>query len=101
MSLKNEIAFGKEVLPSHPNYCDILQFIKHCSVYIQRFSPRFRKPNEKCCVYARKADLIYFCKYFVTEKEQIYSSAKVVDSATHCGKPFPKNSKCGNYTVHS
>lgn len=74
----------------------IASFVTYCSSYIHRFSSKVNQPSKKCCDYARKTDIALFCKRFVSEKERIYSSTKVVNVARHCGAPLPSGTKCGS-----
>ncbi|EYU18779.1 hypothetical protein MIMGU_mgv1a021991mg, partial [Erythranthe guttata] len=71
-------------------------FIVYCSFYISNRYPMFYKPNQRCCNYAQKTDIKFFCKRFVSGKDIIYSSYKVVDLARYCGNPLPVGTKCGS-----
>ncbi|KAL3814266.1 hypothetical protein ACJIZ3_015534 [Penstemon smallii] len=69
---------------------------------MSRYTPRFIKPNENCCVNARKANIKLFCNiFFIAETEKIFSPAKVVKIAKYCKKPLPFGTKCGNYSIHT
>ncbi|KAL7106050.1 hypothetical protein ACP275_07G086500 [Erythranthe tilingii] len=102
-TMKIDMALGQH--PKSPGIVSrcwgITNFIVYCSFYLSTIvpAPLFYKPNARCCKYARKTDIKLFCQKFVSGKDIIYSSYKVVDLARHCGNPLPIGTKCGNYVA--
>ncbi|KAL8053815.1 hypothetical protein ABFX02_05G098000 [Erythranthe guttata] len=100
---KIDMAFGQPPKSSGTSSrcVGITNFIVYCSFYMSTIIPypMFYRPNERCCDYARKTDIKLFCKKFVSGRDIIYSSYKVVVLARYCGNPIPVGTKCGNYVA--
>ncbi|KAK4414517.1 hypothetical protein Salat_2864700 [Sesamum alatum] len=78
---------------------DMFNFVKHCAIYMHRYSPSFLKPDrsEQCCAFARKVNVVLFCKIFlIKDTEKMFDPIKVAMVASYCGKPLPRYTKCGS-----
>ncbi|GFP95820.1 hypothetical protein PHJA_001726200 [Phtheirospermum japonicum] len=78
-----------------PRCLGVLNFMVYCAFSISIDYPvrGFHGPSERCCKYARKADILLFCNKYMTD--HIHSPYKVVLVASYCGTRLPKGSNCG------
>ncbi|KAK4414518.1 hypothetical protein Salat_2864800 [Sesamum alatum] len=78
-------------------WTDTVDFLKHCAIYMHKYSPRFRKPSAKCCTSARKVDISLFCMIlWVPDIAKIFKPSKVASVASHCGIPLRPRTRCGS-----
>ncbi|GFP95821.1 hypothetical protein PHJA_003011200 [Phtheirospermum japonicum] len=97
MSINTELGQRHELsVIKRPRCLGIVNFIVYCAASISAYYPGigFHGPSERCCKYARKADILYFCKKYLNTR--IYSSYSVVMVASYCGKRLPKGTTCGS-----
>ncbi|GFP95817.1 hypothetical protein PHJA_001725900 [Phtheirospermum japonicum] len=79
-----------------PRCLGIVNFVVYCASSISTYYPvrGYHRPSERCCRYARKADILHFCEKYMNE--EFHSPYKVVAIAKYCGNSIPKGSKCGS-----
>ncbi|XP_010931588.1 uncharacterized protein [Elaeis guineensis] len=77
---------------------NLANLIFQCLQFVQIPGPTVN-PSKKCCAEVKKVDVVCICKNIPPLIEKLVSVPKAVHVAKFCGRPLPKGTKCGNYTV--